>query len=162
MGAALDDVLGVTEELLGACECASSCYRCIRHYGNNYIHSSLDRHLALHLLRHVRHGIVPSVSNEERRAALRGLRDYLRIRGVAVQEGRAAGEIEVPLILQVNRRSVWVDVHHPLVDPSAHPSTVAAAAEATFQELVELDAFTLVHDLPAAVGRLHLPDGRGA
>jgi hypothetical protein len=55
-----------------------------------------------------------------------------------------------------------VDVHHPLVDPSAHSSKVAVAAQATFQELVELDAFTLVHDLPTAVARLHLPDGRGA
>ena len=162
VGAALDDVLGVTEGLLDACECESSCYRCIRHYGNNYIHSSLDRHLGLHLLRHVRHGIVPSVSNKERRAALRGLRDYLQIRGVAVQEEGAAGGVEVPLVLQLNGRSIWVDVHHPLVDPSAHPSTVAVAAQATFQELVELDAFTLVHDLPTAVARLHLPGGRGA
>jgi hypothetical protein len=40
-----------------------------------------------------------------------------------------------------------------LVDPSAHPPTVAVAAQATFQELVELDAFTLVHDLTTAVAR---------
>jgi hypothetical protein len=162
VGSALEDVFTAAEELLGACDCASSCYRCIRHYGNNYIHSSLDRHLALHLLRHVRSGWVPSVSADERRAALRGLRDYLQIRGVAVQEGVAAGAVEVPLVLQSSGRQVWVDVHHPLVDPTAHPSAVAVAAQATFQELVEVDAFTLVHDLPTAVARLHLPDGRRA
>ena len=160
VGGALDVVLNATDALLDACDCSSSCYRCIRHYGNNYIHTSLDRHLALQLLRHVRHGVVPSVAPEERRAALRGLRDYLQIRGVAVQEDVAVGGVEVPLILKANGRQVWVDVHHPLVDPAAHPSPVAVAAQATFQELVELDAFTLVHDLPTAVGRLHLPDGQ--
>jgi len=162
VGASLDSVFTAAEGLLGACDCASSCYRCIRHYGNNYIHSSLDRHLALHLLRHVRSGSVPSVSADERRAALRGLRDYLQIRGVAVQEGVAVGGVEVPLVLESNGRQVWVDVHHPLVDPTAHRSAVAVTAQATFQELVEVDAFTLVHDLPTAVARLRLPDGRGA
>jgi ATP-dependent helicase YprA (DUF1998 family) len=162
VGAALDDVFAATEQLLSECDCASSCYRCIRHYGNNYIHASLDRHLALHLLCHVRSGAVPAVSVGERSAALRGLRDYLQIRRVTVQETVAIGDVEVPLIIESNARQVWVDVHHPLVDPAAHPSAVAAAAQSTFQELVELDLFTLVHDLPAAVARLQLPDGLGA
>ncbi len=162
VGAALDDVLAATEELLGTCDCSSSCYRCIRHYGNNYIHASLDRHLALHLLRHVRHGAVPSVSLEERRSVLRGLGEYLHIRGIVVEEGASVDGVRVPLIVRPNGREVWVDVHHPLVDPASHPSAVATAAQAGFHELVELDAFTLVHDLPTAVGRLDLPEGRGA
>jgi ATP-dependent helicase YprA (DUF1998 family) len=54
VGDAIEQVLDATEVLLGGCDCVSSCYRCIRHYGNNWIHASLDRHLALQLLRHVR------------------------------------------------------------------------------------------------------------
>ncbi|MBK7074595.1 MAG: DEAD/DEAH box helicase [Myxococcales bacterium] len=162
VGTALDAVFTATETLLGACDCSSSCYRCIRHYGNNYIHASLDRHLALHLLRHLRSGSVPSVSAAERRSALIGLREYLNLRGFGVQEAVSAGGVEVPLVISVGDREVWVDVHHPLVDPGAQPSDVATAAQDTFQELVQLDSFTLVHDLPSAVAMLQLPDGQGA
>ena len=49
VGAALDEVLDAAETLLNECDCAQSCYRCIRHYRNNYIHGSLDRHLAVAL-----------------------------------------------------------------------------------------------------------------
>ena len=35
VGQALDAVLEATERLLADCSCAQSCYRCIRHYGNN-------------------------------------------------------------------------------------------------------------------------------
>jgi hypothetical protein len=162
VGASIDNVLAATERLLDSCDCASSCYRCIRHYGNNYIHSSLDRHLALHLLRHVRHGLVPAVSPDERRYVLRGLTEYLHIRGILVDTAISSDGVEVPLVLRPARRQVWIDVHHPLVAPSAQPSVVSAVAQATFRELVELDTFTLVHDLPTAIARLQLPDGRGS
>ena len=43
--------------------------------------------------------------------------------------------------------------------PTLRPSDVTGAAQLAFQEVVELDAFTLVHDLPEAVRQLQLPDG---
>jgi hypothetical protein len=52
-----------------------------------------------------------------------------------------------------------VDVHHPLIDPLANDSPVVAAARSQFLEAVSLDAFDLLHDLPAAVARLKLPNG---
>ncbi len=159
VGDALDDVLGATERLLADCDCAQSCYRCIRHYGNNFIHASLDRHLALALLKHVRHGAAPSVPVDEKSATLRGLDEFLTLRGVDAQRRSRAAGVEVPLVVTSNGREVWVDVHHPLVDPAASPSAVALAAQSSFKELVELDAFTLVHDLPSAVAHLRLPEG---
>ncbi len=159
VGESLDGVLEATERLLADCDCAQSCYRCIRHYGNNYIHSSLDRHLALALLRHVRNGTTPLVPVEEKTGVLRGLDEYLLLRGIDAERYPTVDGIEVPLVVRPVDRELWVDVHHPLVDPSANPSLVALAAQSSFKELVEIDAFTLVHDLPSAVAQLRLPDG---
>ena len=57
---------------------------------------------------------------------------------------------------------IWLDVHHPLVDPTLEPSDVSSTAQLAFQEIVELDAFTLVHDLPDDVRQLQLPEGTTA
>ncbi len=69
------------------------------------------------------------------------------------------GDIQIPLIIRSGEREIWVDVHHPLVDPTALPSSVALKAQSNFCELVQIDAFTLFHDLPSAVATLNLPDG---
>ena len=159
VGRALDAVLEATERFLADCDCAQSCYRCIRHYGNNYIHASLDRHLALALLRHVRTGATPVVTGEEKAGVLHGLEEFLTLRGVPVERQATVDGVDVPLIAAPTGREVWVDVHHPLVDPAAMPSPVALAAQESFRELVEIDAFTLVHDLPSAVAQLSLPEG---
>ena len=74
VGNDLPEVLDASEALLGGCDCPSSCYRCIRHYGNNWIHASLDRHLALALLRHLRTGEVPTLSDQEKAGSLLALR----------------------------------------------------------------------------------------
>ncbi|MHB1330308.1 MAG: hypothetical protein ACYC2K_19080, partial [Gemmatimonadales bacterium] len=62
------------------------------------------------------------------------------------------------LILRLPNARVCVDVHHPLVNPSASISPAVAAARSQFFEAVSLDEFDLMHDLPAAVARLKLPD----
>jgi ATP-dependent helicase YprA (DUF1998 family) len=157
VGNAIEQVLAAAEALLAGCDCTTSCYRCIRHYGNNYIHASLDRHLALALLRHVRSATLPALAYEDKVAVLGGLRETLRLRCVAAEEDVPAGDVTVPSRMDAGKGWVWIDVHHPLVDPAAAPSAVSLAARDAFQELVELDAFALVHDLPEAVRRLQLP-----
>jgi hypothetical protein len=146
---------------LAGCDCPSSCYRCIRHYGNNWIHASLDRHLALALLQHVRTGAVPTIQLADKRQSLAGLREYLALRSIAIDEAVKVGEVIVPLQFATATGPIWLDVHHPLVDPALQPSDVAAAAQLAFQEVVELDAFSLTHDLPQAVRQLQLPSGSG-
>jgi ATP-dependent helicase YprA (DUF1998 family) len=159
VGESLDAVLDVTERLLSECDCAQSCYRCIRHYGNNYIHASLDRHLALALLSYLRHKTTPVIAPSERENALRGLEEFLQLRGIPIERGVRVDGVEVPLVIRTAGREVWVDLHHPLVNPASNPSAVARAAQSSFKELAELDAFTLVHDLPSAVAQLRLPQG---
>ena len=153
VGLALEEVLDATEELLSACDCAQSCYRCIRHYRNNYIHGSLDRHLALALLRHIRYSANPTVSVSECASASIGLREYLLLRGIPHESGVPVDDVQVPIIVRPEGREVWVDFHHALTDPEAAPSGVALKARAFFKELVQVDVFTLAHDLPTAVGR---------
>lgn len=159
VGNDLTSVLDAAEALLDGCDCPSSCYRCIRHYGNNWIHASLDRHLALALLRHIRTGAVPSFSDQDKERALVALRQFFALRGTGCEENVSLGGTRVPLIVQLPRSRVCIDVHHPLIDPRAHESPVVAAARTQFLEVVSLDAFDLLHDLPAAVARLKLPSG---
>lgn len=161
LGEALEPVFDATERILDGCSCASSCYQCIRHYGNNFVHASLDRHLALALLRHLRTGAVPGVDMAEKSAALIGLRELLRVQGYVVEENVRVEDVVVPLIVNAATGPIWVDVHHPLVNPEQAPSDVVRAAEMAFQEILVLDSHTLIHDLPEALGRLQMGDGGG-
>lgn len=157
VGESLAVVLDATEKLLANCTCPSSCYRCIRHYGNNWIHTSLDRHLALSLLRHIRTAETPALSMAEKVSALSGLKELLALRGIAFETDSQIDGEQIPIVIKLPNGDLWVDVHHPLVDPQSNPSSVVLKAQASFCEAVSLDAFELLHDLPAAVSRLKLP-----
>ena len=159
VGDALPGVLDAAAALLGGCDCPSSCYRCIRHYGNNWIHASLDRHLALALLRHLRAGDLPDLEYSDKERALGGLHELLGLRGIASDLGTELVGVRVPLVAHMPKGDLCVDVHHPLIDPQAQGSPVVAVAQSQFLEAISLDAFELVHDLPAAVERLKLPSG---
>jgi ATP-dependent helicase YprA (DUF1998 family)/Zn finger protein HypA/HybF involved in hydrogenase expression len=159
VGNALGDVLDATEALLAGCSCPSSCYRCIRHYGNNWIHTSLDRHLALALLRHVRTGDLPILDYADKERALGGLTELLSLRGIASEIGVPLAGERLPLLVHTRSGDLCVDVHHPLIDHQVHVSPVLLAAQSQFLESISLDGFTLAHDLPEAMRQLDLPDG---
>lgn len=156
VGDALTEVLQATRLLLTGCDCPSSCYRCIRHYGNNWIHASLDRHLALGLLRYLQVGEVPTLDASEKGRALSGLRELLALRGFAVDHAAVLGGVRVPLLIRLPGGELCVDVHHPLVDPRASDSAVLRAARSRSLKVISLDAYELAHDLPLAVERLRL------
>jgi ATP-dependent helicase YprA (DUF1998 family) len=81
-GESIHAVIERVEQLLGGCDCSSSCNKCLRHYGNRFHHAALDRYLALDLLRMVRDGDPPSKPTvEEQRVALSPLSDMLRLAG---------------------------------------------------------------------------------
>ncbi len=46
----IKQLLQKTRELLANCTCDSACHKCLKHYRNQYIHSTLDRRSALDLL----------------------------------------------------------------------------------------------------------------
>jgi len=153
----IEKVLEATEVLLAGCDCESSCYRCLRHYGNNVDHPSLDRRLALALLRYLKNGQQPALSQNERQEALTWLLQLARLKELHATQDAPRNGVIVPLVITRDDGSeVWVDVHHPLVDARAAPSLVQATAASHFVEFCPLDAFTLRHDLPRAYGALQL------
>lgn len=119
----------------------------------------LLRKISLSLLRHIRHGTTPTITNEEQDHVLRGLTEFLQLRRISTKSRQNIDGVEIPLTFSLEGREVWVDIHHSLVDPALSPSKVAILANKSFQELVELDTFTLTHDLPTAVAQLQLPEG---
>jgi hypothetical protein len=153
----LEKVLDETESLLSSCDCGSSCYQCLRHYRNNYIHTSLDRHLALSLLRYVRYGTIPNLKADELAMAIRPLADFANLKNIAFELGVGRGAVVVPMVLKREDGSeVWIEVRHPLIDSSACVTEVCRAAQDELVEYCYLDSHTLVHDLPSAVRELNI------
>ncbi len=150
-------VLEETERLLADCNCETSCYRCIRHFGNNFFHHQLERKLALDLVRNLLYGMVPEFASDEKSRCLAGLKDILRLRGYKVEENVNVNGVMVPMrIGSKNDGQILVDVHHPLTDPAKVSSVVCDLANQMFRPFKTLDSFSLIHDLPAAFEDLRL------
>lgn len=153
----LEEVLAEAERLLTSCDCETSCYRCLRHYGNNFFHASLDRRLALALLRYIRHGEQPTLTKEDCHKALASLTEIVRLKNLTSVANTERNGATIPLVVSRNDGTeVWIDVHHPLVNGTLINSSARTAAESAFAEFVSLDAFTLLHDLPGAYQALQL------
>jgi hypothetical protein len=82
------------------------------------IHASLDRHLALALIRDIRTGHVPALDDAAKSSALPGLCELLRLCGHACEVDADIGGVHVPLPIEELTGTQWLDVHHPLVDRS--------------------------------------------
>jgi hypothetical protein len=84
VGRNLQAMLPRIEELLTVCpaHCERSCTKCLRHYGNRFLHPRLDRRLGLQLLRYARLSELPAIpSNSEQRNTLEPLARFLQLEG---------------------------------------------------------------------------------
>jgi rubrerythrin len=153
----LTEVIDETEKILSGCDCETSCYRCLRHYGNNYYHAALDRKLAYALLRFVKYGECPELSINAKVQALSPLFDLLKLKEIEFYPKAERLGIQVPLVIRREDQSeIWIDVHHPLIDFEAFNSSVQMRAASEMMEFYSLDAFTLAHDLPRAFSQLQV------
>lgn len=148
-GEQLQQVLNRTEELLRVCpgHCERSCTRCLRHYGNRFLHGRLDRRLALQLIRYFRTGEVPAVaSSSEQTRMLRPLARYLELEGwTTVTDASGALRCDGPRSMTVGifpalLASDAAETRHPTVAPSDAPRVI-------------LPDYLLEHDLPSAYQR---------
>lgn len=90
-GEVFSRVLDHAEALLDGCDCSTSCDKCLRHYGNRFHHSSLDRHLARELIEYVKTGRAPTLFDHDRqRAELEPLTQLLTLAGWSVLRGDQA------------------------------------------------------------------------
>jgi ATP-dependent helicase YprA (DUF1998 family) len=148
-GEQLQNVLDKTEELLRECPggCERSCTKCLRHYGNRFLHSRLDRRLALQLLRFFRTGAVPPfASTAEQARTVRPLKRFLELEGWTTEtDSSGALRCDGP-------RSMTVGVYPALLASDAadadHPT--ASTSEAP---RVLLPDYLVEHDLPSAYQR---------
>jgi hypothetical protein len=93
VGRNLPEMLQHIEDLLTTCpgHCERSCTKCLRHYGNRFLHPRLDRRLGLQLLRYARFTEQPSIpSSGEQRNTLEPLARFLKLEGWSVTEAGAA------------------------------------------------------------------------
>ncbi|MEI8166164.1 MAG: Zn-binding domain-containing protein, partial [Chloroflexales bacterium] len=153
-GAELDAILQAALDLVEGCprRCERSCTRCLRHYGNRFWHSSLDRHLAAQVLRHVMYGTTPEVAPvAEQRRQLTALRRFLELEGWEITPESA----DAPLIAGWGGHQIVVGTYPSLLDPQApgfsHPLGVGALL---------LRDYVVARDLPAAYADLRRAVGR--
>jgi hypothetical protein len=112
-GQVFQEVFAQVESLLGQCDCGSSCVNCLRHYGNRFHHVSLDRFLALDLVKFIKEGRSPEIFERSRQQAeLRPLVQMLTLAGWQVSR-----EGEAPIIATRAGRSVSLWAYPSLVDP---------------------------------------------
>jgi hypothetical protein len=88
VGRNLPEMLQHIENLLATCpgHCERSCTKCLRHYGNRFLHPRLDRRLGLQLLRYARfseHPSIPSFGGQ--RNTLDPLARFLALEGWSVK-----------------------------------------------------------------------------
>ena len=152
----LVDVLNAALGILKGCtnNCPTACYRCVLHYGNRFYHHGLDRHLGAALLKHVLQGVTPTLEEVTIRRAAERIGEVLRLRGVEHEVSVPWGSLTIPLVVRSRGRSRWVAIHHALADGKREREALEAAARTANADVVVIDAFTVQHDLPTAVGRV--------
>jgi hypothetical protein len=142
-GELFEAVMTRAETLLSRCTRSASCDKCLRHYGNRFHHSILDRRLALDLLRYVRDGYVPAApSYDEQRATLEPLKEMMLLAGWSEDPSPVA-----PCAVMHQGRRVQVFSFPSLVEP-AHYGFALGASQFAFS------AFELARDLPGAFGEV--------
>lgn len=161
-GEELRAVLQRTAQLLRECPngCERSCTQCLRHYGNRYWHTRLDRHLALGLLSYAMTGAAPPLRDVSGQIAdLAALKRYLELEGLSVEEEAMVGDVVVPLLARrpgTQEAAAAIGVFPALLDRSVvlvgHPVGRLNGRRDT--TVVLLDDYTLSRDLPAAHERV--------
>lgn len=143
-GEVMDNVIEKVENLLTDCNCSSSCNKCLRHYGNRFHHSTLDRMLALDMLRYIRDGELPSKpSIEEQRSTLRPVIEMLQLAGWQI-----AYTNSVPVTAtNGSGNTVGLFSYPSLVRPE-HYGFVET------RDKVALSPYELSRDLPGVYGRI--------
>lgn len=131
------------EVLLNSCDCSSSCDKCLRHYGNRLHHDSLDRFLAIDLVRFIRDGRPPVMFDLERQVSELGpIAQLLELAGWTVS--REGGS---PMQATRNGRTIDLWCYPSLVEPMAFGFTKSADAYA-------FSPFELSKDLPGVYAEI--------
>ncbi|WP_032389486.1 DEAD/DEAH box helicase [Rhodococcoides fascians] len=147
-GREIDGVVNQVRKLLTDCpaDCAQSCTRCLRHYRNRFIHSRLDRHLALSLFDYAIKGTVPGLlGSEHQEELLAPLRRFFELDGWSASTDRSR---ERPMAVSKSGAKFLVGVYPSLLD-QASARTSLGLAPRSGERAVAIPDFAILRDLPA-------------
>lgn len=152
-GEELEEVLERTERLLAHCaqpDCERSCPKCLRHYGNRFLHPRLDRRLALRLLRFATRGEPPEVPPVDGQARqLAPLARLLTLEGWSVDTAPQAGA-GIPLrARRQSGESFEIGCYPALLAPDYVVETHALSGGGRRRPVL-LPDYVIERDLPAA------------
>ena len=165
VGRELSEILrGALIPLLHDCPggCERSCYNCLRHYGNQFWHASLDRQLASALMAYAIDGVVPQPDNVNSQAAkLAPLRRMLELDGIACNSPSSTNAQPVPLLARgASGNGLSIGVFNGLLDDAViaglHPVTQEGG------DVLLLNEYLLTRNLPAAYDRIKAHASMGA
>ncbi len=138
-GDEINEVMAKVEQLLVNCDCATSCDKCLRHYGNRFHHTRLDRFLALDLLKFIIDGQLPPLpSINEQRKILEPLINILELAGWEVTYSD-----DYPVKASKDEKSTIIHSYPSLVRPE-HYGFLKKNLNFAFSE------YELSRDLPGA------------
>jgi hypothetical protein len=141
------DVLACDDEHDQGCD--RSCYRCLRHYYNQFYHARLDRHLASDLLSLILDGESPKDAPVNKQAELlKGLQTMLELDGITTKTGENIDGLAVPLIARYKGRTTAICVTHPLISEQFR-SGLVEELDGSPTQLRPLNAYQLTRNLPS-------------
>lgn len=102
------ELLNRAQKILEVCpeNCDSSCYRCLRSFGNRFEHRSLDRHVGAELLGYLRSGNIPQFDKERIAKSSRRLFDDL----VRLDDGSGEFSFEMNSEVVVGGKSIRIPI----------------------------------------------------
>ncbi|MDQ2947474.1 MAG: DUF1998 domain-containing protein [Acidobacteriota bacterium] len=146
-------------ELLGGCDCDSSCYRCLRSFKNKFEHDRLDRRLGLDLLRYLLFNELPILSeNRTRQSVLMLSEDVKRQseKGLAVDLNASVsipgiGAVIAPMLVRSQGgRELIVAISHPLSSQSLPTKELEETAEYSSFPVFLVHELRVRRSLPSA------------
>ncbi len=79
----IETILKQVMDMLGSCSCESSCYKCLKHYRNQFVHGRLDRFAAIQMLKWGKEGaMADKLDYEAQRNLVSSLCSILSYQGI--------------------------------------------------------------------------------
>jgi len=138
-GEVLPDIIKTAREILLQCEndCETSCYKCLRHYSNQFYHGQLNRFVALELLDYVVKGELRKLTLQEQQKVLVPIKRMMEIHNKKFEEIEAEGQY----FIKVKTKGEY------LIGAKNNIEKIVNTAD-NKSEVVYVSAYEVLHDLP--------------
>lgn len=138
-GEVLPDIIETAREILMNCEnnCETSCYKCLRHYSNQFYHSQLNRFVALELLDYVAKGELKKLTLQEQKKVLSPIKRMMEIHNEKFEEIQVGNQYFIRMGSKGRYLIGAKNNIEKIVTKTSDDSTV-----------VYVSAYEVLHDLP--------------